>query len=169
MTFKVDSAACRTVVNKEHKAVRGYSIHRDGKTGQQYGTAKRGGPKIEDEGLRVLQTKAVGGCMPQRIRTRCADVSGALMAVCDLADAGHRVVSDSNEAFALNKASGSTEWISKLPRQPTKLRHRYSPRCERRERQPSPWGMSHQRSLRWTGLTRFFGWQSRTRGCKPSR
>ena len=106
LTFKVDSAACRTVVNSKHAAARGYKIHADEKKGQLYGTAKRGGPKIEDEGLRVLQTQSGLGELPQRIRARCADVSGALMAVCDLVDHGHRVVFDQHEAFAQHRTTG---------------------------------------------------------------
>ena len=106
ITFGVDSAACRTVVPSNHKAARGYRVHRDNKYGDTYGTAKKGGPRIRDEGLRVLQTKSGNGDLPQRLRTRKADVHKPLLAVCDLVDTGHAVLFDGGASYAVNKATG---------------------------------------------------------------
>ena len=106
ITFTVDSAACRTVVPLDHPAARGYKVHKDGFTGQAYGTAKRGGPKIYDMGQRVLQTRVSGGAAPRRLHTRKADVQKPLLAVCDLVDRGHSVVFDSTGSYATNKLTG---------------------------------------------------------------
>ena len=103
LTFAVDSAACTTVCNKDHPAIRGYKLWQDAKAGREYGTAKRRGAKIVDEGKRVLQTKRVGGAMPSRIHMRQAEVASPLMAVCDMVDANHCVVFDSSGSFAFNK------------------------------------------------------------------
>ena len=108
MTFAVDSAACRTVVPKGHKAARGYRVWKDKHLGERYGTAKKGGPKIEDEGLRILQTKVQGDETPKRIHTRTADVHRPLMAVCDLVDKGHAVLFDAGGSYAWNKKTGVT-------------------------------------------------------------
>ena len=75
-------------------------------TGSQYGTAKRGAPKIQDEGKRVLFTKAAAGEHPQRLNTRQADVFESLMSVSDMVDHGHMVVFDSEGSFAVKKDSG---------------------------------------------------------------
>ena len=104
--FAVDSAACRTVVSKNHRAVRGYKVWRDKFFGQTYGTAKAGGPRIADEGLRVLQTKASGMDPPMRLHTRKADVRKPLMAVCDMVDHNHAVLFDSGGSYAIHKKTG---------------------------------------------------------------
>jgi len=106
ITFAVDTAACRTVVPIEHEACRGYRVHKDAFTGQTYGTASKSGPRIEDKGKRILQTKAHGPNLPQRLNTRKADVNKALLAVCDMVDNGHAVLFDSSGSFALKKATG---------------------------------------------------------------
>ena len=106
LRFRVDTAACRTVVPITHRATRGYKTYKDTQYGAMYGTAKAKGPKIQDKGLRVLQTAAKTGDMPTRLRTRSADVSGALIAVCDLVDNDHKVVFDKHEAYAEHKATG---------------------------------------------------------------
>ena len=106
ITFTIDSAACRTVVPSKHRAARGYRVWSDGMTGSQYGTAKRGAPKIQDEGKRVLFTKTAIGEHPQRLNTRQADVFEPLMSVADMIDHGHMVVFDSEGSFAVNKDSG---------------------------------------------------------------
>ena len=106
ITFTVDSAACRTVVPLDHPAARGYRVHKDSCTGQSYGAAKKGGPKIVDQGRRVLQTRVLGGEMPKRLNTRKADVAKPLLAVCDLVDHGHAVLFDSTGSYALNKKTG---------------------------------------------------------------
>ena len=106
ITFTIDSAACRTVVPSKHRAARGYRVWSDGMKGQQYGTAKRGAPKIQDEGKRVLFTKATAGEYPQRLNTRQADVFEPLMSVSDMVDHGHMVVFDSDGSFAVKKDSG---------------------------------------------------------------
>jgi hypothetical protein len=107
ITFTVDSAACRTVVPCGHAAARGYHVHADAYTGQVYGTAKKNGPRINDEGRRVLQTTAVGGQLPRRLNTRKADVSKALLAVCDMVDHGQAVLFDSGGSYAFNKKTGA--------------------------------------------------------------
>jgi hypothetical protein len=122
IAFTVDSAACRTVVPLDHPAARGYKVHRDGGTGQAYGTAKKGGPKIIDMGQRVLQTKVVGSEAPKRLHTRKADVQKPLLAVCDLVDRGHSVLFDSTGSYAMNKRTGEKtpfarvgkDWILRL-------------------------------------------------------
>ena len=106
ITFTIDSAACTTVVPSRHRAARGYRVWSDGMTGSQYGTAKRGAPKIQDEGKRALFTKAETGEHPQRLNTRQADVFEPLMSVPDIVDQGHMVVFDSEGSFAVNKDSG---------------------------------------------------------------
>jgi hypothetical protein len=75
-------------------------------TGQLYGTAKRGAPKIQDEGKRVLQTKVVGDEYPRQLKTRKADVGKPLLAVCDLVDHQHAVLFDSGGSYAINKRTG---------------------------------------------------------------
>jgi hypothetical protein len=106
IVFTVDSAACRTVVPRSHQAARGYQVHEDSITGQVYGTAKKGGPKIVDEGRRVLQTRVTGDEKPRRLNTRRADVSKPLMAVCDMVDHGQAVLFDSGGSYAFNKKTG---------------------------------------------------------------
>jgi len=106
ITFTVDSAACRTVVPRKHAAARGYRVLADSYTGQVYGTAKKDGPKIVDEGRRVLQTRVSGAEKPRRLNTRRADVSKALMAVCDMVDHGQAVLFDSGGSYAFNKKTG---------------------------------------------------------------
>ena len=64
------------------------------------------GPKIKDEGLRILQTKVVGGGTPQRLNTRKADVQRPLMAVCDMVDCDHAVLFDSGGSYAMHKKTG---------------------------------------------------------------
>ena len=78
----------------------------DDMKGSQYGTAKRGAPKIQDEGKRVLFTKAAVGEQPQRLNTRQADVFEPLMSVSDMVDHGHMVVFDSEGSFTVKKESG---------------------------------------------------------------
>jgi hypothetical protein len=110
------------VVPLEHTAARGYRVVSDAITGQVYGTAKKGGPTIKDEGRRELQTKVTGAEMPRRRNTRKADVSKPLMAVCDLVDHGHAVLFDSGGSYAFNKKTGvrtpflrnGKEWDLKL-------------------------------------------------------
>ena len=55
ITFNVDSGATRTVVKRDHQAVRGYKVHKDEQTGVPYNTA--GKQQIKDEGRRILQVK----------------------------------------------------------------------------------------------------------------
>jgi len=81
-------------------------VHKDAFTGQTYGTASRSGPRIEDQGKRILQTKGDGTNLPQRLNTRKADVNKALLAVCDMVDNGHAVLFDSSGSFAIKKATG---------------------------------------------------------------
>ena len=106
ITFTIDSAACTTVVPSKHRAARGYRVWTDGMKGSQYGTAKRGAPKILDEGKRILFTKTTTGEHPQRLNTRQADVFEPLMSVADMVDQGHMVVFDSDGSFAVKKDSG---------------------------------------------------------------
>ena len=116
LTFRVDTAACETVVPRKHEAVRGYIVHKDGKTGREYGTAKRNGPRVADEGLRILQTKQIGNEVPVRIRTRKADVGNPLLAVCSLVDNGHTVLFDSNQSYCLHKESGRKTFFQRRGR-----------------------------------------------------
>jgi hypothetical protein len=104
--FTVDSGACRTVVPRDHPAVRGYRVHKDSTTGVSYGTAAKHGKKIVDEGKRILQTKTNGAGVPQRLNTRKADVGKALLAVCEMVDAKHTVLFDSSGSYAVNKVTG---------------------------------------------------------------
>jgi len=106
ITFAVDTAACRTVVPLGHEACRGYRVHSDEYTGQTYGTASKKGPRIKDEGKRILQTKGDGQNLPQRLNTRKADVNKPLLAVCDMVDHGHAVLFDSTGSYAIKKATG---------------------------------------------------------------
>ena len=76
-------------------------------TGQTYGTAKRGGARIEDQGKRVLQTRVENGELPKRLNTRKADVDKPLLAVCDLVDNNHAVLFDSSGSYAINKKTGA--------------------------------------------------------------
>ena len=70
ITFRVDSGACKTVINPDHPAARGYRIWDDPDTGKLYRTAGKSG--VKDEGKRILQTKATGGPhgQPQMLKTR---------------------------------------------------------------------------------------------------
>ena len=106
ITFAVDSAACRTVMNKDHKAARGYKVWRDKLYGQTCGTAMNNGPRIHDEGLRVLQTQGNGMDPPMRLHTRKANVRKPLIAVSDMVDHNHAVFFDSSGSYALNKRTG---------------------------------------------------------------
>ena len=104
--FRVDSGACVTVVPKNHPATRGYRVHQDGQTGRTYTTASKA--TVRDEGLKVLQTKRLGGPggEPQRLQTRCAAVQTALMSVLAMVDSGHTVVFDRTRSFAVLKETG---------------------------------------------------------------
>ena len=106
ITFKVDSGACTTVVHPEHRAVRGYKIWKDEKTGKFYRTA--GTAQVKDEGKRILQTKMRSGPdgKPVRLRTRAARSTAPLMAVKDMVAAGQMVVFDAEGSFTYDKASG---------------------------------------------------------------
>ena len=116
ITFGVDSAACRTVAQTNHPACRGYKRHKDNHYGCRYGTAKNKGPTIEDEGLRILQTKASDGVLPQRLRTRAADVHKPLLAVVDMVDNDHAVLFDKDASYALNKKTGLKTYFTRVAR-----------------------------------------------------
>ena len=64
---------------------------------------------IQDEGLRVLQTKAGPNSPPRRLRTRKADVRKPLLAVADLIDTGHAVLFDSSGSYAMHKKTKSIQ------------------------------------------------------------
>lgn len=106
ITFKVDSGACTTVVPVKHTAVRGYRTWKDKHSGRQYGTAA--GVKVPDRGMRMLQTKDLGGPAgsAMRLKTRSVPVSVPLMSVIEMVDAGNRVVFDGDRSYALHKATG---------------------------------------------------------------
>jgi len=106
ITFAIDSAACTTVVPTQHEAARGYKVWKDQAYGRTYGTAKKGGSRIKDEGKRILQTKIQGGELPKRLTTRVADVHRPLMAVGDMVDKGHAVLFDAGGSYAMNKKTG---------------------------------------------------------------
>ena len=114
--FAVDSAACRSVVNKKHRALRGYRTWKDKFYGQTYGTAKAGLARIHDEGLRVAQTKSSGMDPPMRLNTRQADVRKPLMAVCDMVDHNHSVLFDSSGSYAINKKTGRKTTFTRTAR-----------------------------------------------------
>ena len=116
IVFAVDSAACTTVVPKEHPAVRGYAVHADEQKGKTYGTAKKGDSRIVDEGKRILQTKAGEGLLPKRLNTRKADVQKPLLAVADIVDQNHAVLFDSAGSYALNKKTGEKTMFSRVGR-----------------------------------------------------
>ena len=81
-------------------------MHKDSTTGVSYGTAAKHGKKIVDGGKRILQTKTIGAGRPQRLNTRKADVSKALLAVCEMVDMRHTVLFDSSGSYAVNKVTG---------------------------------------------------------------
>ena len=56
--------------------------------GATYGTAKKGGPRIKDQGKIILQTKCKPGERFKLLHTRKADVKAALMSVADMVDKG---------------------------------------------------------------------------------
>ena len=116
ITFSVDSAACRSVVPSHHKACRGYKTWKDEHHGCKYGTAKAGGARITDEGLRVLQTKGDAMDLPMRLSTRRADVSKPLLAVCDMVDRDHAVLFDSSGSYAVNKTTGRKTQFARVGR-----------------------------------------------------
>ena len=64
---------------------------------------------INDEGLRVLQTKAGPDTPPKRLRTRKADVRKPLWAVADLIDTGHAVLFDADGSYAMHKKTKSVQ------------------------------------------------------------
>ena len=104
--FRVDSGACVTVVPKDHPATRGYKVHLDFQTGRTYTTASK--TTVQDEGLKVLQTRRTGGPEgePQRLKARCAAVQTALMSVMAMVDSGHTVVFDRLRSFAIHNETG---------------------------------------------------------------
>jgi hypothetical protein len=66
----------------------------------------KGGPKIRDEGLSVLQTKVAGDEPPKLLKTRNGKVGKALLAVADMVDSNQAVLFDSGGSYAYNKKSG---------------------------------------------------------------
>ena len=104
IVFNVDSGASKTVVKAAHPAVRGYRIHTDNQTGVPCNTA--GKQKIEDEGKRVLQTKAMRGAKPCRLNTRVAEVRNSLLSPSEMAKCGHDILLRNEDGYAIHRETG---------------------------------------------------------------
>ncbi len=106
ITFNVDSGASKTVVKRNHRAVRGYKIHKDEQTGVPYNTA--GKQQIKDEGCRVLQTKQEPREKAWRLNTRVADVRNSLLSPSEMAKRGHDILLRNEDGYAIHRETGKT-------------------------------------------------------------
>ena len=102
VSIGVDSGAAVTIVPKT--CCDDYPVERNEESAKGMAYLAANDQPIYDEGTRHLLLNQDGNC--RCLRARVGDVHKPLLAVCELVEAGHRVVFDSGESFILNKATG---------------------------------------------------------------